>query len=437
MIKLVCIFLLVIISCGIIDSDNYEEQFITLHGIDISDDGKTIFVSGRGDGKLHIFNSNDGSRIISMMLSENAMAAGIKYYNNKIYITYQALDQVAIIDLSTNNKDIININYTTRICESYTSVTDCIAGDCDWMEMGQMSHCINKVDVCMGYGDSQCVEKDGCDWTMSMCMESGKIMNMGTNTPHFIAIDKTNRYWFVTTITSGFIGRYNLDTNELIDKIIVGDSPALIVLNEDNRKLYVSRMMPMAGMMTGAISTIIQEIDYADAAEMILSNEFEVSSPAPHGLAINSDGSEIYTTSNTADWLWKINFSSGGITGAVLDEMIGNTPDIETQRLKPIQCLSTGENLLFVTCSAGLWYNPSLGIQDTIPGEVQLWNTATMSIIDTLQLSWKAKPWHIVHSPVQELVFVTLAGDNLYPGSSGVACFSYKNNNLEVEWTSY
>ena len=193
----------------------------------------------------------------------------------------------------------------------------------------------------------------------------------------------------------------------------------------------------MAGMMTGAISTIIQEIDYADSNKMVLSQEFESSSPAPHGLAINLNLSEIYTTSNTADWIWKINFTSGDISGTVMDEAIGNTPNIETQRLKPLQCLSVGDTLLFVTCSAGLWYNPSSGEQDTIPGQVQLWNTNTMSLIDTLQFTWKANPWHIVQSPVQNLVYLTLAGDNLYLGSSGVACLSYENNNLEIVWTTH
>ena len=426
------------ISCGVINFDNSRVKYITLHGIDVSDDGERVFVSDRGDGKLHIFNANDGSRIQSIKLSDNAMAAGIKYANDKMFITYQALDQVGIIDLNTNNIDIIDINYLPISCISYTSIMDCnMVTGCEWMDMGSMSHCMNSVDVCLGLDEEQCISVDGCDWTMNMCMEYGGMMDMGNNTPHFIVIDTMNHYWFVTTITSGFVGRYSLYTNELIDKIEVGDSPALMVLNEYDKKLYVSRMMPMAGMMTGAISTIIQEIDYTDSNHMVLSKQFELSSPAPHGLAINLDGSEIYTTSNTADWIWKINPSSSDIIGFVMDEMIGNTHDIETQRLKPIQCLSVGDSLLFVTCSAGLWYDPLSGEQDTIPGQVQLWNTHTMSLIDTLQFTWKAKPWHIVQAPVKDLIYLTLAGDNLYLGSSGIVCLSYENNNLEIVWTAH
>ena len=98
-------------------------------------------------------------------------------------------------------------------------------------------------------------------------------------TPHFIVIDEINRYWFVTTISSGYVGRYNLDTDELIDTLFIGDSPALMVVNEMYEKLYVSRMMPMGGM--GAVSTIVQEINYENSSHMVLSNEFELSSQLP------------------------------------------------------------------------------------------------------------------------------------------------------------
>ena len=67
-------------------------------------------------------------------------------------------------------------------------------------------------------------------------------MDMGDHTPHFLVIDTMSGYWFVTTIMSGFIARYDLETNTLIDKIEVGDLPALMVLNENKRKLYVSRI---------------------------------------------------------------------------------------------------------------------------------------------------------------------------------------------------
>jgi len=406
---LVC---LIFFSCdNVIDSEENEQGFITLHGIDINSDLSHIYVSGRGDDKLHVFDLYDGSLIRSIPLGDNAMSAGIKYYSGKIYVTLQALDQVAIINAETYDMTIIDINYSNSIIEHN--------------------------DQCMGKNENECNDDDVCMWMMimSMCMESGSMMNMGNETPHFIQIDEVNRYWFVTTITSGYIGRYSLDTNEFIDKILIGDSPALMSIDKINSKLYVSRMMPMAGMMTGSESTIIQQIDYSSANIMITDTEFEIGSPAPHGLTINSIGSTIYTTSNTADWLWKIDVQSNNMESVVMDSLIDNAPNVSTQRLKPIQCLSVNDSLLFITCSAGLWYNSNTGIHDTIPGQIQMWNTNSMSLLDTLQFSWTSKPWHIVNS--NNTLYVSLAGDNLFSRSSGVASIKYDENNLQVLWLSY
>ena len=44
------------------------------------------------------------------------------------------------------------------------------------------------------------------------------------------------------------------------------------------------------GVMTGSVSTVVQEIDYSYHGQMTKSNEFTMGSPSPHGLAINSDG---------------------------------------------------------------------------------------------------------------------------------------------------
>jgi len=288
-------------------------------------------------------------------------------------------------------------------------------------------------DNCMDYtSEMDCNMTDGCEWMMNMCMESGG-MQMGNNTPHFIAVDDVNGYWFVTTIASGYIAQFELVTNNFIDKIFVGDSPALLTLNKNDKKLYCSRMMPMGSMMPGAESTIIHEIDYSGNILMTL-NEFEIPSPAPHGLSINSDGSEIYVASNTADWIYKIIPSTGEIIGSVMDLNINNSPDLETQRLKPIQCLSVNDSLLFVTCSAGQWFDPWTGSQEEIPGQVQLWNSNTMTQLYSYEFDWYSSPWHIINNPYDNTIYVALAGDGLYPGSAGVAALSYHDSGFNLDW---
>ena len=256
-------------------------------------------------------------------------------------------------------------------------------------------------------------------------------------TPHFIVIDEINRYWFVTTIVSGYVGRYNMDTDELIDTLFIGDSPALMVANEIDKKLYVSRMMPMGSMMTGSMSTVVQEIDYSDSSKMEISNEFSIDSPAPHGIAINSTGSEVFITSNTADWIYKITIATGEISGKIMDASIGNYPNNVTQRLKPIQVVSIEDSLLFVACSAGIWVNPHTGEPDTLSGLVQLWNSNTLTWIESFQFSWNSSPWHIIQSPVNREVYVVLSGDVLYSGSAGIACLTFESDTLALKWETH
>jgi len=269
---------------------------------------------------------------------------------------------------------------------------------------------------------------------MDMCMESMGSNTM--NTPHFIALDEINGYWFVTTIASGFVVQYSLIDNALIDAYFVGDAPALLTVDPINKKVYCSRMMPMNGMgnmMPAGESNIIQGLNYSPMGLSESENqEYVIDSPAPHGLSINQDGSELYTASNTADWIYKINTITHEITGSVMDPLVDNTSDQTTQRLKPIQCLSVG-NRLFVSCSAGLWYNPSTGNQELIEGKLQMWNSDTMELIDIIDLGEHSSPWHIVNSPINELIYVALGGDNLYD-TEGVASVRYTNDVLELEW---
>ena len=295
-----------------------------------------------------------------------------------------------------------------------------------------------------GASDKVYVALQGLDQVGILNPENGdlKVVDIDYNpsmdeTPHFIVIDEINRYWFVTTIVSGYVGQYNLDTDELIDTLFIGDSPALMVANEIDKILYVSRMMPMGSMMTGSMSTVVQEIDYSDSSKMELSNEFSIDSPAPHGIAINSTGSEVFVTSNTADWIYKITTATGEISGKVMDASIGNYPNNVTQRLKPIQVVSVEDSLLFVTCSAGIWVNPHTGESDTLSGLVQLWNSNTLTWIESFQFSWNSSPWHIIQSPVNREVYVVLSGDVLYPGSAGIACLTFESNTLALKWETH
>ena len=143
--------------------------------------------------------------------------------------------------------------------------------------------------------------------------------------------------------------------------------------------------------------------------------------------------------SNTADWLWKIIPSTEEVEGKIMDASIGNSPDIVTQRLKPIQITSVDDSLLLVSCSGGIWINPYTQQQDTLPGLVQLWNSNTLTLLDTIQFNLGSTPWHITKSNVDRKAYVVLGGDILFSSNmgvatAGVACLTFEANKLNIKW---
>ncbi len=356
--------------------------------------------------------------------------------DKKLYITIQMMDQVGIINTDNNQLETIietEMQGDAVNCMDYSDEVPCnMISGCEWM----MGMCMeSNTEDCMNYNDEMsCNMANSCEWMMGMCMDS--MNNTNLNTPHFIVMDETLGYWFVTTIASGYIAQYSLIDNSLIDKYFVGDAPAILTIDKDRQKIYCSRMMPMNGMgdmMPSSESTIIQSLNYSSMG-LSQSNisEYNINSPAPHGLAINSDGTEIYTASNTADWIYKINTETGSIESSVMDSTVGNPADQVTQRLKPIQCLSVG-NKLFVSCSAGVWYNPFNGENIIIPGSLQMWDSDTMTLIDSIEFGDYTGPWHIKESPISNTVYVVLSGDNLYE-TEGLASVDYTDDTLSLNW---
>ncbi|MBI65813.1 MAG: hypothetical protein CMG64_05940, partial [Candidatus Marinimicrobia bacterium] len=225
--------------------------------------------------------------------------------DEKLYITIQMMDQVGVINTDNNQFETIietEMQGNTENCMDYNDEMSCnMTSNCEWM----MGMCMeSNTENCMDYNDEMsCNMTSNCEWMMGMCMDS--MNNTNLNTPHFIVMDEKSGYWFVTTIASGYIAQYSLLDNSLIDKYFVGDAPAILAIDTNRQKIYCSRMMPMNGMgdmMPSSASTIIQSLNYSSMG-LSQSNisEYNINSPAPHGLAINSDGTEIYTASNTAD----------------------------------------------------------------------------------------------------------------------------------------
>ena len=77
------------IACLTFESDTlalewetHSESFETLHGIDVSSNGERIYVSGRKDGNLHIFNGTNGELEKSIPLGNNPLAGGVQVFSS-------------------------------------------------------------------------------------------------------------------------------------------------------------------------------------------------------------------------------------------------------------------------------------------------------------------------------------------------------------------
>ena len=332
----------------------------------------------------------------------------------KVYVALQGLNKIGIININSGEVEEIDINYHSVDCSGFNNVTDCANNGCMWHDMGEMnSHC-------MSHGDSH-----------------------SNHAPHFISIDQSNKYWFVTTMMSGWVGRYSLNTGNLIDKIFVGDSPALMAIDENKQILYVSRMMLMEDGQHGAQTSFIQTIDYSDPEKMVFKEPLDATIQGPHAVAINSDGSELYTATFEGDWLYQFMLEENNIRYTIPLET-GYSLDINdpypTKRMKPVQAVLVEDSLLILSCSAGKWVDNS-GIWHDIPGQVHLWNVSSqpMERKDTFLFNWDSRPWHLIESPTSNRVFVVLKGEDydIYPNSDGVACLSYTSEGMindEPEW---
>ena len=54
-------------------------------------------------------------------------------------------------------------------------------------------------------------------------------------------------------------------------------------------------------------------------------------------------------------------------------------------------------------------------------------------LVDSIDLGEYSSPWHIASSPIDDVVYVALGGDNLYD-TEGIAAVRYENNTLSVDW---
>jgi DNA-binding beta-propeller fold protein YncE len=230
--------------------------------------------------------------------------------------------------------------------------------------------------------------------------------------PHYVVIDATNGYWYCTLISSGLVLKFNLVTDELIDSVSVGSSPALMELDIQNQFLYVSRFMPMMGLGTDS-----KEIHKIDAATMTVIGTVDVGADSPHGIALSSDGSILWVASNEASHFFKIETDKFGDDSyqpqnfPIGSEWEGAPIDFPDREYNALGLeLNEDDSKLYISCSA--------------VNQVRIFDTATGDSLETITTGMM--PWHIQLTNDESKLYVTNRMGN------SVSIFNLETNEISM-----
>ena len=213
--------------------------------------------------------------------------------------------------------------------------------------------------------------------------------------PHYDVIDEIHRTWYVTLISSGYVCKFNLDTDQLIDSVFIGSQPALMDIDQENQILYVSRFMPMPSMgMEGSESQLVHKIN---AATMTILGTVDVGASSPHGIALSSDGSILWVASNEASHFFAIETNRFGESGYQpqnfrLGSDVPDNYEINDNTYNALELvLNQNGSELFVSCSG--------------TGQVRVFDTSNG---DSLKYySTGMMPWHMAVSKDDKYLYTT------------------------------
>ena len=116
----------------------------------------------------------------------------------------------------------------------------------------------------------------------------------------------------------------------------------------------------------------------------------------------------LLTASNTTDFLAKINIISGQIDNTSLDPSINDIPNLEINRLKPLEIVQRN-GYAYITCTGGEWDNNGEYID--VNGQVQVWDVSSLEKLAVFEFDVNSKPWHIEVDPVENKIYVVLSGN--------------------------
>lgn len=158
--------------------------------------------------------------------------------------------------------------------------------------------------------------------------------------PHVIIVDNQGSFFYVSLIAEGYMEKYNALTYQQAGRLLIGNSPAHIVLTNDGTKGYISDF------------TTSGSIKVFDTQSMtVTGNISEFRMNRPHGLRLSHDGTLIFTATQISELLYVINTSDNSIADVVQVDPSVPIGGAGTGNFYPYQiAITPDDKFAYVTC---------------------------------------------------------------------------------------
>lgn len=158
--------------------------------------------------------------------------------------------------------------------------------------------------------------------------------------PHVIVADNQGSSFYVSLIAEGYLEKYDAHTYQLTGRVLIGSSPAHIVLTNDGTKGYVSDF------------TTSGSIKVFDTQTMTVTNSItEIRMNRPHGLRLSHDGTLLFTATQISEFLYVINTSDNQVENAVQVDPSVPISGTGTNNFYPYQVAVTPDDkYAYVSC---------------------------------------------------------------------------------------
>jgi YVTN family beta-propeller protein len=220
--------------------------------------------------------------------------------------------------------------------------------------------------------------------------------------PHGIQVSPDGQFFYVSMIVTGDVFKYSASTGVFVDKTSLADPVALIRLNSDGTKLYVTTNFQVNNTgQNGSISVI-------RTSDMVRIDSITVGI-SPHGIQLSRDGKYIYATGVYSDRVYVIDTQTDSLvyTFDVADD-VGPSPVYEPYHVGVGPANGQGfEDYVFITCRG----NGQVRIFQRTASAV---SAGTLVFVTSLNVGANAnsKPIQLEITPDGNKIFVANSNDS-------------------------